>query len=79
MQTVGAYEAKTNLADILNKVRDGESFTITRHGVPVAVLTRPTEDNHANIDETINAIRTQRKQFSFKGLNIKELIEEGRK
>ena len=36
MQSIGAYEAKTHLPRLLDRVAQGESVTITRHGHPVA-------------------------------------------
>jgi len=36
--TVGAYEAKTRLADLLDRVQRGEEIVITRHGKPIARL-----------------------------------------
>ncbi len=36
--TVGAYEMKTHLAELLRKAEAGEEITITRHGQPVAML-----------------------------------------
>jgi len=41
MDKVGAYEAKTHLPELLERVIKGERITITRHGVPVAVLQPP--------------------------------------
>lgn len=38
MEKVGAYEAKTHLPKLLDRVVQGESLTITRHGKPVARL-----------------------------------------
>ena len=38
MQRIGAYEAKTHLPRLLDRVERGESLTITRHGKPVARL-----------------------------------------
>ena len=38
MAEVGSYEAKTHLSGLLDRVERGERITITRHGVPVAVL-----------------------------------------
>src|SRR5437867_1303249 len=38
MKTVGSYEAKTHLPQLLGQVAKGERITITRHGVPVALL-----------------------------------------
>jgi prevent-host-death family protein len=36
--TVGAFAAKTHLAELLGRVEAGGSITITRHGRPVARL-----------------------------------------
>ncbi len=36
--TIGAYEAKTRLADLLDRVERGEQIVITRHGKPIARL-----------------------------------------
>lgn len=38
MESVGAYEAKTHLPQLLERVENGEEITITRHGRPVARL-----------------------------------------
>ena len=38
MDRIGAYEAKTHLPRLLDRVVRGESLTITRHGKPVARL-----------------------------------------
>lgn len=38
LQTIGTYEAKTHLADLLRQVRAGQGFTITQRGDPVADL-----------------------------------------
>jgi prevent-host-death family protein len=38
MSTVGAFEAKTKLSELLDLVERGEARTITRRGTPVARL-----------------------------------------
>jgi len=47
MEEVGAYEAKTHLSELLERVKKGEQITITKHGVPVAVL-KPVEEYRKN-------------------------------
>jgi prevent-host-death family protein len=37
-KTVGAFDAKTHLASLLDEVEKGAVVTITRHGKPVAEL-----------------------------------------
>ncbi len=41
---IGAFEAKTHLSALLEKVRNGKSFFITKRGQPVAEL-RPITHN----------------------------------
>jgi prevent-host-death family protein len=44
MRSVGAFEAKTHLAALLDAVSAGEQITITRHGRPVARLVPPAAE-----------------------------------
>jgi prevent-host-death family protein len=44
MITVGVYEARTHWFELLDKVQQGETVTITRRGVVAAVL-RPLTDS----------------------------------
>jgi prevent-host-death family protein len=48
MKTVGAFEAKTHLTELLKKVSQGETFRITRRGVPVARLV-PDEEQKKDL------------------------------
>ena len=41
MPEIGAYEAKTHLSEILERVRKGEYFTITKHGRRSLSCARP--------------------------------------
>ena len=78
--TVGAYEAKTHLSELLEKVEAGEEITITKHGAPVAKLVpvkkevRP-EERVAAIDR----IQKRATGLSLGGLKVKDLIREGRR
>lgn len=38
METVGSYQAKTHLPQLLERVEHGETFTITRHGKPIGAF-----------------------------------------
>jgi prevent-host-death family protein len=78
MQTVGSYEAKTHLPALLDRAAHGEQITITRHGVPVAMLV-PTEGRKPGVQETIKAMLEFRKGQRLDSLTIRELIEEGRR
>jgi prevent-host-death family protein len=75
MQTVGAYEAKTKLPELLERVSRGESFTITRHGIPVATLTKPIEDEFPDTQKAIEGLLATRRKFAraFEGLNYSDI------
>ena len=47
METVGAYHAKTHLPKLIDRVQKGERITITKHGVPVAVLQPPDTEKRS--------------------------------
>ena len=46
MRTIGAYEAKTHLPQLLERVSRGERITITKHGRPVARLVPADTDDY---------------------------------
>lgn len=79
MATVGAFEAKTHLAALLHRVARGERITITRHGVPVADLIRSKTSPQRDLRELVEEIKRIRKGNRLRGLNIRALIEEGRR
>ena len=79
MQTVGAYEAKTHLAELLDQVAKGERITITRHGTPVAILVPVADADRPDPGDTIEALRRFRRGVTLGGLSLRDLIEEGRR
>jgi prevent-host-death family protein len=79
MSTVGAYEAKTHLPALLERVAGGKEITITKHGVPVAVLVPANRAKARPVGEVVDALLVFRKGRSLKGLKVRELIEEGRR
>jgi len=79
MKTVAAFQAKTHLAALLARVAKGERFTITKHGVPVAMLVPPTGVERPNPQELIRELRRLRRGNVLGRLTIRELIEEGRR
>lgn len=57
MRTIGAFEAKTHLSALLERVAQGESFTITRHGHPVAQLVPVQQHDPEHISATIRRMK----------------------
>lgn len=79
MDTVGAYEAKTHLSALLERVARGERIAITRHGVPIALLVPADEARALDPAEAIGRIRALRRGKRLGGDTIRSLIEEGRR
>ena len=75
---IGAYEAKTRLPELLRRVKAGEGFTITHRGKPIADL---APSKGGNVQDRVAAIEKFKKfilRNPLHGVNIRELIEEGR-
>ena len=79
METVGAYEAKTHLTQLLERVAKGERITITKHGVPVATLQPADSAKKKPVREIIDQMKRFRSRHRLDGLSIREMIEEGRR
>lgn len=79
METVGAYEAKTHLPKLLDRVAKGEQIIITRHGSPVAIMQPADRSKHVDVAAVIRKMRSLRKANQLGGLSVKDMIEEGRR
>jgi prevent-host-death family protein len=77
--TVGAFEAKTHLAELLRKVGAGQVVRITQRGKPVADLIPITSDR-----TELTALAAQKMLALMKGaavqrnIDIKSFINAGR-
>ena len=69
MTTVGSYEAKTHLPQLLDRVSRGEKILITRHGQAVAMLVPPVIDSRTKPTLTPKMaecrMQNERQLFSF--------------
>ncbi len=79
MRTVGSYEAKTHLPRLLDAVANGDSVTITKHGVPVARLVPLEGKVQPDVREVIAALLEFQKGKTLGDVTIRELVEEGRR
>jgi len=78
-RTIGAFEAKNRLSELLQLVENGQEVTITRHGKPVARLVPADDVGRDKVKEALEWLKRTRKERKLDGLTIKELINEGRK
>lgn len=79
MTTVGTYEAKTHLPRLLEEVARGKRITITKHGVPIAMLVPVPGTRSQTTQEVIAALREFRQGKTLGGISLRQLIEEGRR
>jgi prevent-host-death family protein len=70
MDTVGAYEAKTHLSRLLERAAKGETITITKHGVPVAVLGPPPSERKMTPAEAMDALIELREELRARGVRV---------
>jgi len=59
--------ARASLAEIVERVSAGEEVTLTRHGVPVAIVVRP------------DLLRVRRVNALSKATEVEEILELGRR
>jgi prevent-host-death family protein len=83
MKTVGAFDAKTHLNELLHRASKGETIRITRRGVPVAKLIPPgiEKEDACSLIEAIRQLRkgTTLGKTTLAKITIRELIDEGRR
>jgi prevent-host-death family protein len=77
-KTVGAYEAKSKLSELLDLVERGRSITITRHARNIARLVPADEPA---VDRSVfTRIRTLHSRLALgKGESARDLINSGRR
>jgi prevent-host-death family protein len=79
MTKIGACQAKTQFAALLDRVEKGERIAITRHGRVVAVLAPPPGAPGRTAAEAIDALLELRRGRRLgRDVTIRELIDDGR-
>ncbi|HEX3527015.1 MAG TPA: type II toxin-antitoxin system prevent-host-death family antitoxin [Thermoanaerobaculia bacterium] len=79
MRTVGAYEAKTHLSQLIEEVTRGQQVAITKNGLPVALLVPVPSMQKPDVREVISQLRELRRGITLGDLSLREMIEEGRR
>ena len=79
MITVGAFEAKTHLSTLLDRVAGGEEVIITKHGKPVARLVSVEQIDRERVAAAFEKLKRLRKGTTLGGLSWKALRDEGRR
>ena len=81
--SVGAYEAKAKLSELLDKVEHGEQVVITRHGKPIARLVPERGHDVAKAMAAVDGLLAIGKELAAQGVrvtqaDIRAMRDEGR-
>ena len=80
MRSIGLFQAKNGLSELVQRVSQGEELMITRRGKEVAMLVLASRHSRRSPREVIAHIRqTQEGARMPKGYTLRRLIEEGRR
>ena len=74
MESVGAFDAKTRLSELLDRAAKGETFKITKHGQVMARL-GPDEGGFDRQKAVAAAERLKGFRGAMKGLSVDDLID----
>ncbi len=77
MRTVGAYEAKSHLSELLDEVAAGETITITKRGEPVAILSPVRKKTFVELEAEL--LEWRKNNILGPDMTIKEAVNWGRK
>jgi prevent-host-death family protein len=78
MITVGAFEAKTTLSALLERVAEGEEVLITKHGRAVARIVPAVGVDRVRARAAIAAMRREARGRRLRGLSLRRMREAGR-
>jgi prevent-host-death family protein len=80
METIASFDAKTHLSSLLDRVAKGERITITRHGIPAAMLV-PIGDAERKLTHTeiVEGLRALRKRVKPGKMGVRQMVNEGRR
>jgi prevent-host-death family protein len=74
METIGAFDAKTRLSELLDRASRGESFVITKHGRPVAKLVPDGSRDSTRVAAAAERLRSFR--GALRGLTVAQLLAD---
>ena len=78
MEEIKLTDAKNHFSELIARAGKGESFTITKHGSPFAQLIPVHSPSTESIRQTFKELDKLSEKNSLDGLNVRDLIEEGR-
>ena len=79
MERIGIYDARARLSELIDRVQSGEEVVLTRHGEPVARLVPAKVARKPSRAAAVSRIRALARKLDIRGVDVRELIEEGRR
>ena len=79
MTHVGAFEAKTHLSELLDRVEAGEELVIARHGRPIARLVPVADMRQQRAADAVKRLRALRRGATLGGIDWHELRDADRR
>jgi prevent-host-death family protein len=82
MTSIGFYEARTRLSELLDQVANGKRILITRRGKPAALLVPPPGEVERDVRQVVREmleLRDREGPTLGGQVTVRELIEEGRR
>lgn len=77
-QEIGAFDAKTRLSELLKAVSEGQRFTISVRGKPIADLVPSQAGQQADVQAAIEALRKLPRIQGLSDEEVAAMIREGR-
>jgi prevent-host-death family protein len=78
MKRIGIHDARSKLSELIERVQSGEEVVLTRHK-PVARLVPEKRRQKRSRAATVSRIRALARKLDIRDVDIRELIEEGRR
>jgi len=76
---IGAFEAKAQLSRLLRAVENGEQFTITVRGKPIADLVPHRSNSANNLKAAVHALQAFPRVQGVADADVANFVSEGRR
>jgi prevent-host-death family protein len=76
---IGAFEAKAQLSRLLRAVENGEQFTITVRGKPIADLVPHRSNSAHNLKAAVHALQAFPRIQGVADADVANFVSEGRR
>ena len=82
MERIGVYDARAKFSELIERAAGGEEVVITRRGKPIVRLVAATLGREALARRKATAVQRierMREELDIRGIDLRKLIESGRR